>query len=288
MVRRAPGFTVDYFCDLGDSTLPLPASVSPPGRPEGWLDDFSKKPSLVPGECGQRGSAPALSLFPQETASFHPPPPQCQRSSPTESAYPMGRRLSAAGARASRRAAARGGWPPAARTRWRRCARLCRTRRAPSDTDTRRAHTPGSPRTASLRRGRTARPRRRRTPGSSCRGRARSRRDSGDSGTATRRSARGTTWPGAPGPAPARPERPGPAPAPAWRTGPRRAAARGTGQGRTEAAAPGADGGNAGGSAATRAGGLGGRATGPQRHARGAENAGHWGGARSLWADGGG
>lgn len=236
--QRAPGLTtVGYFCDLGDSTLPLPVWVPRPEDQKPGEMISKRKSHLFPGER----SAVALSPVSQETL-LHPPSHPHQRrwcSLPDRpSAYPMGRRPSAAGARASRRAAARGGWPPAARTRWHRCARRCHTRRAPSGSDTARARTPGSPRTASRRGGRTARPRWRRRRGSSCRDPARSRRGSGGSGTATHRSARGTTRPGAPGPAPRRPARPGAAPAPAWRTGRRRAAARGIGPGRGRARRP--------------------------------------------------
>lgn len=225
-------------------------------------------------------------------ADLEAPPWRCASVSPGEAfaslppaacpgprTYPRGRHPSAAGARATRRAAAPAGWPPAARTRWRRCARRCRTRRAPSGSDTRRARTPGSPRTARRGGGRRARPRRRRTPGSSCRGRARSRRGSGGSGTATRRSARGRAPPGAPGPAPARPARPGAAPAPAWRRGRRRAAARGTGRGPAgtrrprRGRGPGACGAARDGRAATGAGGSGGRVPGPQGHDRGSRTA---------------
>lgn len=233
---------------------------------------ISKGPSSCTQELQTLRLCPSSeSQFPQDKASLPLPPPP-----PSPSAYPMGRRPSAAGAQATRRAAAPAGWPPPARTRWHRCARRCRTRHVPSDTDTRRACTPGSPRTASRRGGRTARPRWRRTPGNSCRDRARSRRGSGDSGTATRRSARGTAPPGAPGPEPARPARPGAAPAPAWLMGRRRAATRRTGRepagtrrprrGRV----PGACGGAGDGRTATCAGGSSGRVPGPQGHDRGA------------------
>lgn len=188
-----------------------------------WLATFQRCPGVcAPGWRSlhlPRRSLRARPCSPIPIPASGLPQPQHPRAR----TYPRGRRPSAAGARVTRRAAAPAGWPPAARTRWRRCARRCHTRRAPSGSGTRPGRTPGSPRRARPGAGRTARPRRRRTPGSSCRGRAHSRRGSAGSGSGTRRSARGRAPsprpPGAPGPAPEWPARPGAAPAPAWRGG---------------------------------------------------------------------